>query len=424
MAGVAVLKFGGTSLADLQRICRAASIVVERRRAGHQVVVVVSARARLTDDFIQEAKSLAPQPSPREMDMLLTSGERISAALLSIAINAAGITAVSLTGSQAGIITDDNHTNARIIEIRPYRVVRALGQGSVVVVGGFQGVSFKKEITTLGRGGSDVSASALASALDASLCEIFTDVDGVYAANPHLVPNPKRLERLSYQEMQEMAEAGAKVLHPKSVEFAKIKRTPLRVRSVMAPDGSGTLIKNLEGRIRPRVVGVVSEEKVILLTLWEAAGSGLGRLRRMIDLLEESGVKTKQFSFHLDSNRRMVGSLVLPERENYQIDSVVARLSRDFSANTHLCKEFSAVSLIGAGITDRYQYLQETLEILRRQGVTVGSLHTSSFRISLLVESSRLGEVVGRLYDHFVTAPERGAGGVPSSGGRTGHGNC
>ena len=186
---IIVLKFGGTSMADADHVRQVADIVLRKKSSGHRVVVVVSARARQTDGFIDEARSFTPNPSPREMDMLLSSGERISAALLCIALNAMGCPALALSGSQAGIITDDNHTNARIIEIRPFRVHQALDEDFVPIVGGFQGVSFKKEITTLGRGGSDVTAVALASALDADTCEIYSDVDGVFTADPRIVEN-------------------------------------------------------------------------------------------------------------------------------------------------------------------------------------------------------------------------------------------
>ncbi len=194
---VTVMKFGGTSMADVEHVRQVAAIVIRKRSAGHRIVVVVSARARQTDGFIDEARWFTPNPSPREIDMLLSSGERISAALLSIALNAMGCRAIALSGSQAGIITDGNHTNARIIEMRPSRVLRALEEGCVPIVGVFQGVSFNKEITTLGRGGSDVTAVALASALDAKVCEIYSDVDGVFSADPRVAKNAERLEELS-----------------------------------------------------------------------------------------------------------------------------------------------------------------------------------------------------------------------------------
>ncbi len=397
-----VLKFGGTSLADSERVRQVASIVLRKRSSGHRVVVVVSARARQTDGFIEEARALAPNPSPREMDMLLSSGERISAALLSIALNATGCRAIGLSGSQAGIITDDNHTNARIIEVRPYRVLQALDEGFVVVVGGFQGVSFNKEITTLGRGGSDVTAVALASALGAEVCEIYSDVDGVFSADPGIVDKARRLEELSYQEMQEMGEAGARVLHPGSVEFAKIRDTMIHAKCTWSPNGAGSIIRNLEGRIKPRVVGVASEEKVVLLQVEEENVNDLSTLRSLLGTFQQEAVRSKQISFHPGPRGTICGTLIVPEKENYHIESVIGRLRDDFAPSVRISRNYSAVSLIGTGITDRYEYLQDSLALLRSLDIPVAGLHTSSFRISLLVDRSRLIEVVRLLHRRFI----------------------
>jgi aspartate kinase len=364
--------------------------------------VVVSARARQTDGLIDEARSFAPNPSPREVDMLLSSGERISAAILSIALNAMGCRAVALSGSQAGIITDDNHTNARIIEIRPARVLHALQDGCVPVVGGFQGVSFNKEITTLGRGGSDVTAVALASALEAEVCEIYSDVDGVFSADPRLVKKAGRLEELSYQEMQEMGEAGARVLHPGSVEFAKIKKTIIHAKCTMEPDGAGTIIRDLEGRIKPRIVGVAHEEKIVLLQVDEENGKEMQSLCSLADFFESEGLKTKQVSFHPGPHEMLCGSLVIPEKENYHIESVLDRLRRRFELPVRILRNCSAVSLIGTGITDRYTYLLDSLCLLRKRGIPIAGLQTSSFRISILPERSRMTEVVQLFHRHFI----------------------
>jgi aspartate kinase len=389
-------------VADAEGIRRAARIVMNRRNAGHRVVVVVSARARQTDGFIEEARSLAPNPPLREMDMLLSSGERISAALLSIALNAMGCRACALSGSQAGIITDDNHTNARIIEIRPHRVLQALEGDVVPVVGGFQGVSFKKEITTLGRGGSDVTAVALASALDAAACEIYSDVDGVFTADPRVVEDARRLQELSYQEMQEMGEAGARVLHPASVEFAKIKNTLIHAKCTMEPDGAGTFIRNLEGRIKPRVVGVAYEEKIVVLEIPAATGVGMEDLSKLAQFFEHEGLKTKQISFHRGPDGGLGGSLVIPEKENYRIDAALERLNRDLGSGLQVSRDCSAVSLIGTGITERHQFLLDALASLRKEGIRIAGLQTSSFRISFLLSRSRVMDAVRMLHVQFI----------------------
>jgi aspartate kinase len=399
---VTVMKFGGTSVADGDRVRQVARIVSHKKSSGHRVVVVVSARAQQTDAFIEEARSFTANPAPREIDMLLSSGERISAAILSIALNATGCPAVALSGSQAGIITDDNHTNARIIEIRPARVLRALEEGLVPIVGGFQGVSFSKEITTLGRGGSDVTAVALASALDADLCEIYSDVDGVFSADPRLVANAGRLDELSYQEMQEMGEAGARVLHPGSVEFAKIKKTILHAKSTMEPDGAGTFIRDLERRIKPRVVGVAHEEKIVLLQIDEENGKEMRSLCALADYFESEGLKTKQISFHPGSRDMLCGSLVIPEKENYHIDSVLERVRKVFEPKVRILRNCAAVSLIGTGISDRQTYLLESLTLLRESAIRITGLQTSSFRISFLIERSGMHEVVRLFHRHFI----------------------
>ncbi len=401
MQPVLVMKFGGSSLADAARVERAARLAVRRRRQGHAVVVVVSARAGVTDGLIAEARAVTPRPEPREMDMLLTAGERLSSALFSITLNALGEPTISLTGSQAGIITDDQHTNARIIEVRPYRVRRALEEGKMVVVGGFQGVSFRKDVTTLGRGGSDTSAVALAAALEAVRCEIYSDVDGVYSADPRLVPEPRRIEEISYQEMQELAEAGAKVLHPQSVEFAKIAGTILYARATDDADGPGTVIRNLEGRIRPRVVGVASEERVVLLTSRTRAPAD----RLPLELMELSArhhLKTKQLSLHRSSNGEQVLSLIAPEKENYHLEAVLEEIGASLGDSLQVRRDCSAVSMVGAGITERYDILLEAARALEEEQILPLACHTSSFRISWILPRQRHEEAVRLLHERFI----------------------
>src|SRR5688572_17880907 len=219
--GTVVQKYGGSSVADVEKLQQVARRIMRTREQGHDVVVVVSAMGDTTDDLLAMAKRVSANPERRELDMLLTAGERISMALLSIAIRELGGDAISFTGSQSGIITNDRHVDARIIEIRPFRVQDELARGKIVVIAGFQGVSYRREVTTLGRGGSDTTAVAMAAALNAEYCEICTDVDGVYSADPRIVPEARRIGTLSYEETQEMAESGAKVLNAQAVEFAK-----------------------------------------------------------------------------------------------------------------------------------------------------------------------------------------------------------
>jgi len=259
-----VQKFGGSSVADPEKVRLVAERVARTREAGLDVCVVVSAMGKTTDDLIALAKRVSPNPPRRELDMLLTAGERISMALLAMALEERGVAAVSFTGSQAGILTDDRHAAARIVEVRPVRVLEELGRGKVVIVAGFQGVSARREVTTLGRGGSDTTAVALAAALGAD-CEIYSDVDGVYTADPRVVASPRRLEEVSYEEMQELARAGAKVLNADAVEFARERGIAIHARAT-AGSPAETVVRG-HASTGGRVAGVTSQVRLALVSV-------------------------------------------------------------------------------------------------------------------------------------------------------------
>src|SRR3954464_796918 len=262
-----VMKFGGTSVADAERLKRAARRIVAKREAGHRVVAVLSARGKETDRLIAEALEVSPLPDPREMDMLLSTGERVSCALCAMAINDPGHRAISFTGSQAGIVTDTSHTKARILDVRADRIFRALEDDAIVLGAGFQGVSTDRDVTTLGRGGSDTTAVALAAAVGAEVCEIYTDVPGVFSADPRIVPNAKKLPIVSFEEMLEMAASGARVLQLRSVEYARNYGVPIKVRPSY-DDGSGTLVVSEEETMeRPLVTGVAHSTQDARVTL-------------------------------------------------------------------------------------------------------------------------------------------------------------
>src|SRR5215218_9294784 len=290
---IVVQKYGGSSVADVSRIQRVADRVMRTRAEGHDLVVVVSAMGDTTDDLLRLAREVSPNPDRRELDMLLTAGERISMALLSMAIRELGGDAISFTGSQSGIITNDRHVDARIIEVRPFRVQDELARGKIVVIAGYQGVSYKKEVTTLGRGGSDTTAVAIAAALDAEYCEICSDVDGVYSADPRVVPAARRIPVLSYEETQEMAETGAKVLNAQAVEFAKEKGIAIYARATQGPlpgvdpSADGTVVRKHPPRMPGTVVGVTSERDIVLL-------EGEAEPGRLLRLLDERKVAGKQ----------------------------------------------------------------------------------------------------------------------------------
>src|SRR4028119_2409432 len=287
MSGTVVMKFGGTSVADAERLKRSAARIVAKREAGSRVVAVLSARGKETDRLIADAFEVSPQPDPREMDMLLSTGERVSCALCAMAINDLGHRAISLTGSQAGIVTDTSHTKARILDVRANRIRDALDDGKIVLVAGFQGVSTSYDVTTLGRGGSDTTAVALAAAVGAEVCEIYTDVAGVFSADPRIVPQARKLPVVSYEEMLEMSASGAKVLQLRSVEYARNHGVPIHCRS-SAEEGPGTLVQAEDQTMeRPLVTAVTHSEGEARVTL--------------TGVLDEPGVAGRIFSALADA---------------------------------------------------------------------------------------------------------------------------
>ena len=415
--GVVVQKYGGSSMAGPERIRAVARRIMQTHAAGHAVCVVVSAMGDTTDELLANAKRLSPNPPRRELDMLLSAGERISMALLCIAIRELGGDAISFTGSQSGIITNDRHSDARIIEVRPFRVQDELSRGKIVVVAGYQGVSYKKEVTTLGRGGSDTTAVAMAAALGAQWCEICSDVDGVYSADPRVVPTARRLDELNYEETQEMAEAGARVLNAQAVEFAKERGIAIYARATdqSPPDGSGgtidgTVVRRFAPRQPGSVVAVVSERDVLYLS---AAGT-VGLAERVLELLDRNQVVGKQFQVH--SPNTVEGtcddhlSLVL-SRENLHGEFALHAAVDDFNGRSafregiSLRDELGAVSAIGAGINASYRNLLVGNACLRGAGISARALATSSFRITWLVDRARLDEAVRCLHALYLETP-------------------
>jgi aspartate kinase len=397
---IVVQKYGGTSVADVQKLRRVAERVMHTHRAGHQVVVVVSAMGDTTDELLAMAKQVSPNPERRELDMLLSAGERISMALLSMAIRELGGDAISLTGSQSGIITNDRHVDARIIEVRPFRVQDAVAQGKIVVIAGFQGVSYKKEVTTLGRGGSDTTAVAMAAALDADYCEICSDVDGVYSADPRVVGGARRIGVLSYEETQEMAEAGAKVLNAQAVEFAKERGIAIYARATSGPppgpDPSidGTVVRRNPPRMPGTVVGVASERDVLLLES-EAPPDEL------LAALDACGVAGKQL--HAVGGRT---TLVVSRENLHDEPRVRETLDRRLGGRARLIDGVSAVSVIGAGINATYANVRAGSNTLVSAGIHPTGVATSSFRITWMIPRDRADEAVRVLHGLFIEREE------------------
>lgn len=394
---VVVMKFGGSSVANPEKILRVAEKVVATKKKGYDVVVVVSAMGDTTDNLLELAKSVNPNPHRRELDMLLSVGERISMALLSMAIGRLGYDAISLTGSQSGIITNDSHNNARIIEIRPFRIQDELEKGKIVIVAGYQGVSYKKEITTLGRGGSDTTAVALAAALDAEYCEIYSDVDGVYSADPKIVENAVKIDHISYQSMQEYAEAGAKVLNSQAVEFAKKKGIAIYCKSTFS-DGSGTIIDKFLSQKRPDVIGVTYEERIILL---QKRFESYKEVQLLFEILDAYRIVGKQIRFERDSNGYFV-SLAFSDENIHDFNSFKNLINERFGNSVIIREDTGTVSLIGDGINQDYSNMRNMLDILNEKGVELIGITTSSFRISAIIPASQVKDTVRVLHRFFI----------------------
>jgi aspartate kinase len=393
---IVVQKYGGSSVADVQRLRQVADRIMRTRQQGHDVVVVVSAMGDTTDELLAMAKVVSPNPERRELDMLLTAGERISMALLSMAIRDLGGDAISFTGSQSGIITNDRHVDARIIEVRPYRVQDELARGKIVVIAGFQGVSYRREVTTLGRGGSDTTAVAMAAALNAEYCEICSDVDGVYSADPRVVPDARRIGTLSYEETQEMAEAGAKVLNAQAVEFAKEKGIAIYARATNGalpgadPSADGTVVRRNPPRMPGTVVGVASERDVIVL-------EGHMKPDPLLAALDEHHVAGKQL--HTLDDRT---TLVISRENLHNEEKVRAALGAQFGDKAVFTDGLGAVSAIGAGINASYANVRTGSAALRDASIDARGLSTSSFRITWMVPNGDVEQAVRALHGCFV----------------------
>ncbi|PYM89310.1 MAG: aspartate kinase [Candidatus Rokuibacteriota bacterium] len=393
---IVVQKYGGSSVADVSRMQQVAERIVRTKRQGHDVVVVVSAMGDTTDELLALAKQVSPNPDRRELDMLLTAGERIAMALLSMAIRELGGDAISFTGSQSGIVTNDRHVDARIIEVRPFRVQDELARGKIVVIAGYQGVSYRREVTTLGRGGSDTTAVAMAAALGAAYCEICSDVDGVYTADPRVVPNARRIPSLSYEETQELAEAGARVLNAQAVEFAKEQGIAIYARATASPlpgadpSADGTVVRRHPPKMPGRVVGVASERDVLVI-------ESSAPTEELLALLDAHHVAGKQL--HATPDRLV---LVVSRENLHEGDRVLASLKERFGARLRLAERVGALSVIGAGINASFENLRIGCDALGTAEIGWSGVATSSFRITWMIDGGRLDDAVRLLHRAFL----------------------
>ncbi|MGG2479722.1 aspartate kinase [Brevibacillus borstelensis] len=383
--GLIVQKYGGTSVGSIERIFRVADRIIEYKKAGHDMVIVVSAMGKSTDVLVDMAKQISAYPSEREMDMLLATGEQVSIALLSMALHQRGYDAISLTGWQAGVTTEAIHSKARITEIKTERIQKELARGRVVIVAGFQGVSAEGEITTLGRGGSDTSAVALAAGLNADRCEIFTDVAGVYTADPRVVPSAKKLDSISYDEMLELANLGAGVLHPRSVEAAKKYKVRLVVRSSFTAE-EGTYVEEVANMETGRVVsGVAHDEDVAKLTV-VGMPARVGTLSRLFNTLADNQVNVdiiiqSSYDAEVTNISFTVAASDLPKALE-TLSSNQAELG--FEKVDHE-EGLTKVSIVGAGMVNNPGVAAEMFRVLAEQDITIKMVSTSDIKVSCVI---------------------------------------
>ena len=404
MRNIIVQKFGGTSVADTDKIKNVAKAVIREKNLGNDVVVVVSAMGHTTDKLVKLAKEISDKPSEREMDMLLSTGEGISIALLAMALQAQGCNAVSMNAIQAGIITENLHSKARIIDIKTEKIRKHLNNGEVVVIAGFQGVTDDLEITTLGRGGSDTSAVALAGALNAKRCDIYTDVEGVYTTDPRIVPYASRLEQISYEEMLELARVGANVLHPRAVETAAKYRMPVRVRSTFKLENLGTLMLGVDQmEIQRPVTGVasdLSQLRIVVCDVQDNPGTaavlfdGLAKENISVDMIIQSyarkAMNTNDIAFTIDkSDLDRTMKILEKVRDNLHY------------SNVFVDDKIAKISIVGAGMIDKPGIAAKMFRTLADLDINIKMISTSEIKISCLVDQSSSADAVAALHRAF-----------------------
>ena len=408
MDDIIVMKFGGTSVADADRIKRAAQRIVERRSEGRPVVAVLSARGKTTDELIEMAQEVSATPDPREMDMLLSSGERISCALCAMVINDLGHRAVSLTGSQAGIVTDESHTRALILDVRADRIRAALEDGNVVLVAGFQGVSqTAKNVTTLGRGGSDTSAVADAAALGAEVCEIYTDVAGVYSADPRIVPNARKLDTVSFDEMLEMAASGAGVLQLRSVEYARNHDVTIHCRSSFT-DEPGTIVQAegdaMEKPLITAVTHTTAEARIALIGVPDTPGAAA----RIFDALAQANVNVDMIVQNepITAEGQAEISFTVPRDDLRSAREALGALKGTSFQQLTAHEDMGKVSIVGAGMRSHPGVAAKVFGVLAEEGVNIDMIATSPIKISCVIERDLVPRAVQALHSAFELAGE------------------
>ena len=404
--GIVVQKYGGSSVADAEGVKRVAQRIVDAKRAGNAVVVVVSAMGDTTDELIELAEQVSPLPPPRELDMLLTAGERISMALLAMAVGNLGFEARSFTGSQAGVITDSSHGKAKIIDVTPGRIKAALDEGAVAIVAGFQGVSQDtKDITTLGRGGSDTTAVALAAALAADVCEIYTDVDGVFTADPRIVPRARKRASISSEEMLEMAACGAKILHLRCVEYARRYDMPIHVRSSFSTL-EGTWITHLEeseSMEQAIIAGVAHDRSEAKITV-VGVPDKVGEAARLFEALADAQVNLDMIVQNVSAASTNLTdiSFSLPRADGQTAMSALSRIKDEVGYDSLLYDDqIGKVSIVGAGMRSHPGITAKFFAALASAGVNIQMISTSEIRIAVVVDELQVDAAVAAAHTAF-----------------------
>ena len=422
--GLIVQKYGGSSVADAEGMKRVAARIVASKRDGNQVVVVVSAMGDTTDELIDLANQVTPIPNGRELDMLLTAGERISMALLAMAISSLGHEARSFTGSQAGVITDSSHGRARIIDVTPGRIQEALNEGAIAIVAGFQGISQDtKDITTLGRGGSDTTAVALAAALDADVCEIYTDVDGVFSADPRVVPSAKKLKSVTYEEMLELAASGAKVLHLRCVEYARRYDLPIHVRSSFSNNEGTWVVKDhpegdqMEQAIISGIAHDKSEAKITIVGVPDRTGVAA----RIFQAIADNDINIDMIVQNVSAAATGLTdiSFTLPKSEGANATAILQKLQGEVGfASILYDDQIGKISLVGAGMRSHPGVTATFFAAMAEAGINIEMISTSEIRISIICRVTDLEKGVKAAHTAFQLDAESGEAVVYGGTGR------
>lgn len=394
---IVVQKYGGSSVADVDKIKRVAARIVATKERGYRVVAVVSAMGSSTDQLLRQAKDVARAPKKRELDMLLTAGERISMSLLTMAIQELGHDAISFTGSQSGIITSDSHSNARIIEVRPVRLQDELERDRIVIVAGFQGMSYTREVTTLGRGGSDTTAVALAAALGAEWCEICSDVDGVYSADPRLIENAVKIPELDYDEMEELGAAGAEVLNPDAIEFARHSGVRVMLTSTFK-DGVGTLLVKRVQNAGPSVVKSIAMQKSLIELRLALEPQAPERLATFIGALGRHGLPVEMLHATACEAELSLNPDWVPDWEGVR-DSLL----REFGGALTLCTDRGSVSVIGNNLAREPRHLEKALLALEKEGLRPLGIHNTRDRLGLRLLADAVPAAARALHRAFIS---------------------